>query len=149
LSMGGFGAIRNGLKYSETFGYVAGLSSAIHFFENLINGEPRVEVIGEDNVFGDLEVSVATDRNPRVALQDLQAAGRPLPEIYMCCGTEDYLIRANHSFRDHLLARGVPVTFVEGPGIHDWNFWAEYIQKVLAWLPLGDTQAGVHSGNVR
>ena len=32
LSMGGFGAIRNGLKYSETFGYIAGLSSAIQFF---------------------------------------------------------------------------------------------------------------------
>ena len=28
LSMGGFGALRNGLCYPETFGYIAGLSSA-------------------------------------------------------------------------------------------------------------------------
>ena len=29
LSLGGFGAIRNGLKYHDTFGYIAGLSSAM------------------------------------------------------------------------------------------------------------------------
>ena len=29
LSMGGYGALRNGLKYAETFGCVAGLSSAL------------------------------------------------------------------------------------------------------------------------
>ena len=29
LSMGGYGAIRNGLKYHDTFGYIAGLSSAM------------------------------------------------------------------------------------------------------------------------
>ena len=27
--MGGYGAIRNGLKYHDTFGYIAGLSSAM------------------------------------------------------------------------------------------------------------------------
>lgn len=33
LSMGGFGALRNGLKFSNTFGYIACLSGAIHIFE--------------------------------------------------------------------------------------------------------------------
>ena len=28
-SMGGYGSIRNGLKYHDTFGYIAGLSSAM------------------------------------------------------------------------------------------------------------------------
>ena len=27
--MGGYGAIRNGLKYHDTFGYIIGLSSAL------------------------------------------------------------------------------------------------------------------------
>ena len=33
LSMGGFGALRNGLKYYDTFGYIAALSAAIQIFE--------------------------------------------------------------------------------------------------------------------
>ena len=33
FSMGGFGAIRNGLKYHDTFGYIAVLSGALQVFE--------------------------------------------------------------------------------------------------------------------
>ena len=33
LSMGGFGALCNGIVYSETFSHVAGLSAAIHLLE--------------------------------------------------------------------------------------------------------------------
>ena len=33
LSMGGFGACRNALKYSDTFGKAAILSGALHFYE--------------------------------------------------------------------------------------------------------------------
>jgi hypothetical protein len=37
---------------------------------------------------------------------------------------------------------------VEGPGVHDWEFWDTYIKKVLEWLPLDYSTAGVGSGNV-
>ena len=39
-------------------------------------------------------------------------------------------------FRDHLQALGYDVTYEEGPGVHDWYLWDEYILKVLNWLPL-------------
>ena len=44
---------------------------------------------------------------------------------------------------------GVDVTYEEGPGAHEWDFWNRYIKKVLDWLPLDkDSKEGMNSGNV-
>jgi putative tributyrin esterase len=32
--------------------------------------------------------------------------------------------------------RGVPLESELGPGAHEWGYWDEKIQDVLAWLPL-------------
>ena len=53
LSMGGFGALRNGLKYHETFGYIAVLSGALQIFE-MSSEAPGHDLFHEDAVFGDL-----------------------------------------------------------------------------------------------
>ncbi|MFN8442578.1 MAG: alpha/beta hydrolase family protein [Caldilineaceae bacterium] len=140
LSMGGFGALRNGLKYVDTFGYIACLSGAIHIFEYPFD-EPERNIIGEDACFGDIRVAALTDRNPRVAaavLFDRIKSGGDItfPKVYIACGTEDYLLRANRQFADFLKANGADVTYEEGPGGHDWEFWDTYIQRVLAWLPI-------------
>lgn len=140
LSMGGFGALRNGLKYADTFGYIASLSGAVHIFEYPFD-EPGRNIIGEDACFGDIRAATLTDRNPRVAAEALfdrmKASGDiTFPKVYIACGTEDYLLRANRTFADFLTAKGVDVTYEEGPGRHDWDFWDTYIQKVLAWLPI-------------
>lgn len=142
LSMGGFGAIRNGLKYSENFGYIAGLSSAIHIFEF-----PGTCIIGEDQVFGDLEVSKNTDKNPRVIIENF--GQKPKPKIYMACGTEDSLLAANRVYKDILTKYNFDLTYKEAPGKHDWMFWDTYIQEVLAWLPLEDKEEGINSGHVQ
>lgn len=140
LSMGGFGALRNGLKYPDTFGYIACLSGAVHIFEYPFD-EPGRNIIGEDACFGDIRVAALTDKNPRVAAQALferrKAGGdTPYPKVYIACGTEDYLLKANRSLADFLKANEVDVVYEEGPGKHDWDFWDTYIQKVLEWLPI-------------
>ncbi len=48
--------------------------------------------------------------------------------------TEDFLIESNRKYRDFLISQGVEHTYVEDKGIHDWNFWDEYIEKALEWL---------------
>lgn len=147
LSMGGFGAIRNGLVYSETFGYIAGLSSALHFFEMPFDSTGR-SLMREEGVFGNLPQASLTNKNPRVALQQLQARKVPLPKFYMACGLQDSLLLANRSFRDFLLEQGAQLTYEETEGEHNWDFWNDQIQKVLAWLPLDEAREGLNSGNV-
>ena len=140
LSMGGFGALRNGLKYSDTFSHIACLSGAIHFFEYPFD-DPGRNIIGEDACFGDLNEAIKTDRNPRVAAEALFERKRSnneveYPKVYIACGTEDYLLQANRVFADFLKEKDVDVIYDEGPGKHDWDFWDTYIQRVLAWLPV-------------
>ena len=147
LSMGGFGAIRNGFVYSQTFSRIAGLSSALHFFETPPN-VPYESLMGEEMVFGGIAQASLTNKNPRVSLAQLLERGDPLPEIYMACGLQDSLLDANRSFKAFLEEKGVSVTYEELDGSHNWDFWNAQIQKVLSWLPLDEASEGLNSGNV-
>ncbi len=151
LSMGGFGAIVNGLQNPGTFGAVCALSSALILDSMMTHTEYTDFLMTNkgyyESVFGDLS-QVRGGVNDYDALAEKVAPLAEKPRFYMACGTEDGLITVNRQFRDHLVKLGYDVTYVESPGIHDWYFWDEYILKVLEWLPLGESQQGVSSGNV-
>lgn len=61
---------------------------------------------------------------------------------------KDCLLEVNRDFRDYLKGLGIEVTFEEGPGAHEWDFWNTYIRRVLEWLPLEKNEAGINSGNI-
>ena len=143
LSMGGYGAIRNGIVFSETFSHVAGLSAAVHLFEKGMERE------FEDSLFDDPEKAAKTDLNPLVAFDELVSAKRLKPRFYLCCGKRDDLFDVNVKLRDHLFSKGADITWDEDEeAAHDWDFWDKEIKKVLDWLPLEDLDAGLGSGNV-
>ena len=152
LSMGGYGAIRNGLKYAENFGCVIGLSAALvhDTWKDADNSAPIFTFRRNyyEAIFGEYDKVKGSDKDPKALLLKLKEEGRPVPKMYLCCGTEDGLVTANRDFRDFLNENGVDLTYVEGPGKHDWVFWDTYIKKVLDWLPLDRTGAGINSGNV-
>ena len=153
LSMGGYGAIRNGLKYAENFGCVIGLSAALvhDTWKDADNSAPIFTFRRSyyEAIFGEYDKVKGSDKDPKALLLKLKEEGRPIPKMYLCCGTEDGLVTANRDFRDFLNENGVDLTYVEGPGKHDWVFWDTYIKKVLDWLPLNRTGAGINSGNVK
>ena len=153
LSMGGYGAIRNGLKYAENFGCVIGLSAAlVHDTWKAADNSAPIFTFRRnyyEAIFGEYDKVKGSDKDPKALLLKLKEEGRPVPKMYLCCGTEDGLVTANRDFRDFLNENGVDLTYVEGPGKHDWVFWDTYIKKVLDWLPLNRTGAGINSGNVK
>lgn len=133
LSMGGFGAMRNGLKYSNTFGSVASLSGALHFFET--PGRAALSnAYSLDLIFGDMKEAEKGDKNPRVLANALKDA-KIKPRIYMACGTEDGLLPCNRITRDFLQENNFDLTYEEFPGDHNWAFWDMTIERVLNWLP--------------
>ena len=145
LSMGGYGALRNGLVFSEVFSHIAGMSSAVHIF----NKEIR-HIGGEESIFGDLEEAAKTNLNPRIAFMDMINEGRDIPRIYMSCGCEDDLFDINTELRDFFRENGADVTWDEETGRgHDWDFWDSQIKKIIDWLPLENACAGIGSGNVK
>lgn len=146
LSMGGYGALRNGIVYSDTFSHVAGLSSATHLFDGK---EHDAMLMDEKAIFGDMEKAAKTDLNPTVAFDNLLKENRPAPKFYISCGTEDGLFDANVDFKNYLVGKGADVTWDEEKRGHDWDFWDSQIKKVLDWLPLEGENLGLGSGNVR
>ena len=135
LSMGGFGAMVNGLKYHDTFGAVVSFSGVLELFEEWKKLPAGTDCAFQERLFGDFTAAASSDKNP-VWLANKLAGQKNLPDIYIACGTEDYLISHSRNFRDLLLEKGFCVTYEEGPGGHDWDFWDTYIKKVIDWLPL-------------
>jgi S-formylglutathione hydrolase FrmB len=152
LSMGGYGAVRNGLKYSDTFGCIAGLSSALitDGIESRTNDNPFFlnSRSYAEGCFGDLAKVADSDKNPKWLVKKLVEEKANIPKIYLACGEDDHLLGANEDFKNFLEDHGVNFTYEVGPGAHEWDFWNRYIKKVVDWLPLENNEAGINSGNV-
>ena len=139
LSMGGYGAMRNGLKYHETFGCIVSLSGAFLIDEMPEYGEDapmffrRASFVKD--CFGDLTALQESDKNPKYLIRKLKEAGAEIPRIYMACGEQDELLVHNQDFADFLKKQGVNFVFEAGPGNHEWDFWDTYIKKAIDWLP--------------
>jgi len=135
FSMGGYGAIRNGLKYSDTFGRIIALSSAI--ITKRIAGISRdyKDTVADykfyTRVFGDLNQLLGSDKDPEALIIDMKKKNVSIPKIYMACGTEDFLINENRAYRDFLISEDIDLTYEEGQGEHDWSFWDQYIEKAI------------------
>lgn len=151
LSMGGFGAIVNGLTYSDTFGYIAGLSSGL-ILETVNGHEGAGHGLMDEGqmeaIFGPKDKIKGSKADYYKLAKDLKDSGKELPKMYLCCGVDDALLASNKKYADYLKEIGFDVTYVEGPGNHEWDFWDRYILKILDWLPLGEVSQGISSGHV-
>lgn len=153
LSMGGYGAMRNGFKYSDTFGYIVSLSGAllVEDFPKRTNESPLFMERRDyaESCFGDLDAMQESDMNPKWMVKKLKADGKEIPKVFMACGDQDSLLEANKKMAAFLQEQGVDVTFEVGPGNHEWDFWDTYIKKaVYEWLPTEHSGLGMNSGNV-
>lgn len=152
LSMGGYGAIINGLRFHETFSHICALSAAFILDRVLTSTNddpsPTNRRSYYESIFGDLDKLIGSEKDYKALITQLKKENVDIPKIYMACGTEDFLIEQNRDYHDFLVKNNVDVTYVEGPGAHTWTFWDTYIYKILEWLPLENSSEGIHSGNV-
>jgi putative tributyrin esterase len=122
LSMGGYGALRLGSKYAER---VAGISahSAITRPEQmrLFVEEPLSAYVGE----------LDGDADPMFWIKKNRAT---LPPLRFDCGTSDSLIEANRELHRNLLAEGIPHTYEEFSGDHNWIYWQQHVQETLLFV---------------
>ncbi len=144
LSMGGFGAMRNGLAYHDTFSRIIALSAALHVFEG--EGDQFAGSMGYSPA--QWEQLKKTDMNPRYMVEQL-ADKADKPEIYLACGTGDGLLFASQLFKKLLTDADFKFHYVEDEGGHEWDYWDRHIRLALDWLPLDDAKAGLNSGNIK
>jgi putative tributyrin esterase len=136
LSMGGFGALKFGLKYPEMFALAASMSGAVAVAsyrspDDLPQGFIRASVL---QTFGpaDGPVKAANDLFKLVAETTPERAAA-LPFLYLDCGTEDSLrlLPSNRALADLLVARRIPHEYRQLPGDHNWAYWDRQVQEVL------------------
>lgn len=136
-SMGGYGAVRNGLKYSRQFSRIIALSAAMIMYN--IAGMPVdfknsiADYKYYARVFGDLDRLLGSDKDPEALITRMKKAGERIPDIYMACGTEDFGLEANRRYHEFLASEGIKHTYMESPGQHNWKFWNKYIEKAILW----------------
>lgn len=138
ISMGGFGALHTGFYYPNTFSKIAAMSPAL-ILHDIAGMKPEQDdgVANYEyykNCFGDLENVLESKSNPETLVKELKAESRKIPQIYMCCGTEDFLIENCRNFHKFLDGENVPNVFLESKGEHNSIFWNEYIVKVVEWM---------------
>ena len=133
LSMGGNGAFKIGMSKPEMFGYVACLSSGFGEIFERVGNDPE----SPWSMAFELNESVKGTADDQDWLSSqLIEKQIDYPKLYLCCGTEDFLYEENCRFRKHLDNIGFKYDYHEQPGIHNWIFWNDEIQRVLEWLPI-------------
>ncbi len=133
LSMGGYGAFKLALRRPDMFAAAASLSGALDIAGRASAPSPEYQ----DTFGGDLSAVQGGENDLLHLAKELAASDGPRPLLYQSCGTEDFLYGENQSFRRSAEALGLPLTYEEGPGAHEWGYWDAQIQRVLDWLPLG------------
>ncbi|MCH3906936.1 MAG: esterase family protein [Sphaerochaeta sp.] len=139
LSMGGFGAITNGLRHPETFGGVIGLSSALIKQRVLSSTNPssdgKFSRTEYQAMFGLEDIrSFSGSENDYDALAENVAGNTEKPRFFLACGTEDALFPPNEQFRKKLQGLGYDVTWSQGPGAHTWDYWERLILPAIQWM---------------
>lgn len=137
LSMGGYGAAKFGLKYSQLFFFAGCISPSIQFPAGLEDtsivarrsketiksvremfGEKRNEWWSANDIF-----ELTEKVNPKTA-----------PYFYLAAGSQDGIpevIEQTHVFAALLRKKGVMFEMHETAGSHDWKFWDTEIGTVL------------------
>lgn len=129
-SMGGYGAYKIALKHPGKFARAAALSGVMDI-NAMIRDFPEYE---RDWLlcFGGSFAPPAED------LLELVARAEALPELYLYCGTDDFLAEGNHRFCKLCKELGIPLTVTwEDGGVHGWPYWDPQTPKMLSWLCSG------------
>ncbi len=125
LSMGGYGALKIGLRECDRFCAAAGLSAAIDL-ERRAGTEVYKAIFGENGT--------VPEPDNLFRLAERCAADPNRPRLFLGCGTEDHLYPESVLFKEKLQALGYDLTYRESHGVHSWAFWEEYIPYVLEWM---------------
>lgn len=134
LSMGGYGAIKFGVKYPAMFAFAGSMSGAMN-----AASWTRGELAGLPSIWNSLQQVFGDDAGQARLANDLPRRIRDLsnqeiaalPFIYLDCGTEDPLFPSNRSFAELLVSRKIPHEYRQRPGGHSWAYWDAQVQEVL------------------
>jgi putative tributyrin esterase len=141
LSMGGYGALKFGLKSPDMFVFAGSMSGALAVPAWTEEDFQQLKSIRDSalSVFGPQGSPTRKANDIYETARNLSAARAPY--IYLDCGTEDVLVSDNNRFAALLREKKIPHEFRELPGEHGWVYWDQQVQEVLR-IAAGRLRAG-------
>ncbi|MBE6890766.1 MAG: alpha/beta fold hydrolase [Ruminococcaceae bacterium] len=126
-SMGGYGAVKLALRHPEKIRAAVSLSGVLGLGAG---GKPPKSnewawVFGTEKLRPEDDVMELID-----GLKNKEEK----PDIFFCCGKEDFLYRGNIFFKEHLEKNGYPFTFEDFPGEHPQGYTNERIKRGIEFI---------------
>lgn len=134
LSMGGYGALKFGLKSPGTFVFAGSLSGALAAPTWTEADLKSFKGINDSLIaaFGPRDSSQRKANDIFEIARGMSASrAAALPYFYFDCGTEDFFLGVNERFAALLTEKKIPHEFRELPGAHSWQYWDQQVKELL------------------
>ena len=143
LSMGGYGAIKFGLKSPSAFNFVASMSGAFGVTRFSDPDVPAGAWQQSLKLFGPVGSATRKENDVFELIKQLPANRMSaLPFFYFDCGTEDstLIFPYNRELAGLMSEKKIAHEYRQLPGDHSWSYWDRQVQEVLRvaakWLSL-------------
>ena len=127
--MGGYGALKLGLKHHDKFCSLHSHSGPLALLHRSPGSKPGALPADLRSVFGDDAFNGSEDPFKIVASIDHGL----LPSMWIDCGSDDELLEQNRMFHKHLTDLRIPHESNEFPGGHTWHYWDLHVREALAF----------------
>ena len=141
ISMGGYGALYNGLRFKDTFGKVVALSPAIDMYE-VMELNPTAGFLPQqlEDLFGTKEEYRNSDWELSHFYNEKNKENAP--ELMICCGDQDRLVYPQgKNFAEAISKIGYSCAYISGEGDHETDFWERMLDPMFSFL------AGIPTGS--
>jgi putative tributyrin esterase len=136
LSMGGYGALKFGLKYPDQFIFAGSFSGA------LAAGHDPSFILAPDTpvgarfrtIYGIAGSKTRAENDIFALVEKAKPEAQTLPYFYLDCGEEDSFLDVNRQFVALLQKRKIRYEYREVPGAHAWDYWDRQVRGMLAVL---------------
>jgi S-formylglutathione hydrolase FrmB len=126
LSMGGHGGLFLGFRYADMFGACGSMSGGVDmrpFPRNWDIAKRIGDSLHYANNWKDYSVISIVEHQ----LKDSLA-------IIIDCGVDDFFYPVNKNLHNKLLQLKIPHDYIERPGKHSWDYWANAVQYQLLFF---------------
>jgi S-formylglutathione hydrolase FrmB len=126
LSMGGHGGLFLGFRHADFFSACGSMSGAL-VIDYITKGYDMQQRLGDTltnrQYYKDLSIMKEMEKYPKDSLA-----------IIMDCGVDDFIIGMSRMAHQKMLDLKIPHDYIERPGKHDWDYWANAIQYQLLYF---------------
>ena len=127
LSMGGFGAFIQALKYPDDYAAAASLSGVMD-----ITRHP--EKFGLIKNLGDLTTNPAEWEANNPLHLSVYAAPPLHPKLLLICGRDDFTFAENKEIFEQMKKQGYSINFNEEDGAHTHKFWKKHVGEAVEFI---------------